>query len=229
MLPSFHQQVVVVLLINNCGRTQISEEPGLWSGFQIYVHMWNLVQVCCNEYWRRVPGLVLDAGPLGLLIGEYVKPGYKFRQRPRMGLPELRTKQQERRTKKQAARTKKQVSRKHIQEICVCHCLSNQGIRPWQVWAGNSIRMLDRCQCIFDARLATSLLLSPLLAKQGASPRPVFHGRSITRLVSHKTSMHQDARLSTSFCFQGNSILIMRHSGQGQTLGTSSLLHVLLS
>ena len=101
--------------------------------------MWNLVQVCFNEYWCRAPGLVLDVGPLGLLIGEYVKPGYKFRKRAHIGLPELRTKQQEPRTKKHEARTKKQAPRKQILEIGVCHCFPNQGIRPWQAWLGSEV------------------------------------------------------------------------------------------
>ena len=106
--------------------------------------MWKLVQLCFNEYWRRVLGLVLHAGSLGVLIGEYVKPGYKLRKRAHIGLPELRTKKQEPRTKKQEARTKKQAPRNKIQEICVCHCFPNQGIRPWQAWLGNEVRMLDR-------------------------------------------------------------------------------------
>ena len=32
------------------------------------------MQLCFNEYWRRVLGLVPHAGTLGVLIGEYVKP-----------------------------------------------------------------------------------------------------------------------------------------------------------
>ena len=66
------------------------------------------MQVCFNEYWRRVSGLLVHAGLLGVLIGEYVKPGYKLRKRAHLGLPELRTKKQEPRTKKQEARTKQQ-------------------------------------------------------------------------------------------------------------------------
>ena len=59
-----------------------------------------LVQLCFNEYWRRVLGLVLHAANLDVLIGEYVKPGYKLRKRVPIGLPELRTKMQQPRTKK---------------------------------------------------------------------------------------------------------------------------------
>ena len=62
--------------------------------------MWKLVQLCFNEYWRRVLGLVLHAGTLGVLIGEYVRPGYQLRKRVHIGLPELRTKMQEPGTKK---------------------------------------------------------------------------------------------------------------------------------
>ena len=73
--------------------------------------MWKLVQVCFNEYWRRVPGLVVHAGSLGVLIGEYVKPGYKLRKRAHIGGPELRTKKQEPRNKKQEPRNKHQETR----------------------------------------------------------------------------------------------------------------------
>ena len=106
--------------------------------------MWKVVQVCFNEYCPRVLVLVVHAGPLGVLIGEYDKPGYKLRKRAHIGGPELRTKKQEPRTKKQEARTKKQAPTNKNQEICVCHCFPNQEIRPWQAWVGNEARMLDR-------------------------------------------------------------------------------------
>ena len=61
-----------------------------------------------QRVWCRVSGLLVHAGLLGVLIGEYVKPGYKLRKRAHIGLPELRTKKQEPRTKKQEARTKQQ-------------------------------------------------------------------------------------------------------------------------
>ena len=51
-----------------------------------------LVQLCFNEYWRRVLGLVLHATNLDVLIGEYVRPGYQLRKRVHIGLPELKTK-----------------------------------------------------------------------------------------------------------------------------------------
>ena len=62
--------------------------------------MWKVVQVCFNEDCRRVPGSVVHAGPLGVLIGEYDKPGYKLRMRAHIGGLEVRTKKQESRTKK---------------------------------------------------------------------------------------------------------------------------------
>ena len=41
--------------------------------------------MCFNEYCRRVPGSVVHAGSLGVLIGEYDKPGYKLRKRAHIG------------------------------------------------------------------------------------------------------------------------------------------------
>ena len=54
-----------------------------------------LVQLCFNEYWRRVLELVLHSANLDVLIGKYVEPGNKLCKRVPIGLPELRTKMQQ--------------------------------------------------------------------------------------------------------------------------------------
>ena len=57
------------------------------------------MQLCFNEYWRRVLELVLHSANLDVLIGEYVRPGNKLGKRVPIGLPELRTKMQQPGTK----------------------------------------------------------------------------------------------------------------------------------
>ena len=58
-----------------------------------------LVQLCFNEYWRRVLELVLHSANLDVLIDRYVEPGNKLGKRVPIGLPELRTKMQQPGTK----------------------------------------------------------------------------------------------------------------------------------
>ena len=53
-----------------------------------------------QQVFRRVLELVLHSANLDVLIGEYVKPGYKLGKRVPIGLPELRTKMQQPGTKK---------------------------------------------------------------------------------------------------------------------------------
>ena len=106
--------------------------------------MWKVVQVCFNEYGRWVFVLVVLAGPLGVIIGGCDKPGSKRRMRAHIGGAPVRTKKQASRTLKQEALTKNQASSNKIQEICVCHCVQNEGIRPLQAWLCNEGRMFDR-------------------------------------------------------------------------------------
>ena len=119
-----------------------------------------------QQTWSLSVVLVVLARPLGVIIGERDKPGSKRRMRAQTGGPSVRTRNQATRTLKQEASTRNQASSNKIQEICVCHCVQNEGIAHCKHLDSSVSSAIEACARYQDTTLRF-LQHSELVSTQG--------------------------------------------------------------